>query len=80
MSGNHFNSLLRLQLGTVYDYLKSHPNLGEFTFLPVPVGKIFDIPDGPIIHPHTDLWAHRDSPTRQIARDWLLDQISKPRE
>lgn len=66
--------------GNANDYLKSHPNLGEFTFLPVPVGKIFDIPDGPIIHPHTDLWAHRDSPTRKTARSWLIQQINSKHE
>ena len=69
-----------LVCGNKNDYLKDHPRLGTFTFLPIPVSEIFDIPEGPVIHRHTDLWAHRHSPTRQIARDWLLDQISKPRE
>jgi hypothetical protein len=69
-----------LVCGNKNDYLKDHPKLGTFTFLPIPVSEIFDIPEGPVIHRHTDLWAHRHSPTRQIARDWLLDQISKPRE
>ena len=65
-----------LLCGNKNDYLKDHPKLGTFTFLPVPVSEIFDIPEGPVIHRHTDLWAHRHSPTRQIARDWLLDQVS----
>jgi len=69
-----------LVCGNKNDYLKDHPRLGTFTFLPIPVSEIFDIPEGPVIHRHTDLWAHRESPTRQIARDWVLDQISKPRE
>ena len=35
-----------LVCGNANDYLKKHPELGNFTFLPVPVTKIFDIPDG----------------------------------
>jgi hypothetical protein len=65
-----------LVCGNKNDYLKDHPKLGTFTFLPVPVSEIFDIPEGLVIHRHTDLWAHRHSPTRQIARGWLLDQVS----
>ena len=61
--------------GNANDYLKKYPELGNFTFLPVPVTKIFDIPDGLVIHRHTDLWAHRDSLTRQRARAWLQNQI-----
>ena len=64
-----------LVCGNANDYLKKHPKLGDFTFLPVPVGRIFNIPDGPVIHTHTDLWAHRESPTRQTARSWLQKQI-----
>ena len=65
-----------LVCGNKNDYLKDHPKLGTFTFLPVPVTQIFNIPDGPVIHRHTDRWAHRHSATRQAARDWLLDQVS----
>jgi hypothetical protein len=65
-----------LVCGNKNDYLKDHPELGTFTFLPIPVSEIFDIPEGLVIHRHTDLWAHRHSPTRQIARGWLLDQVS----
>ena len=65
-----------LVCGSANDYLKEHLQLGAFTFLPVPVGRIFDIPDGPVIHTHTDLWAHRNSSTRQTARAWLQKQIS----
>jgi hypothetical protein len=64
-----------LVCGNANDYLKEHPKLGTFTFLPVPVSEIFDIPDGPVIHRHTDLWAHRASPTRQRARAWLQSKI-----
>ena len=65
-----------LVCGNKNDYLKDHPKLGTFTFLPVPVSEIFNIPEDLVIHRHTDLWAHRHSSTRQIARDWLLDQTS----
>ncbi|MEO1525106.1 MAG: hypothetical protein AAFX06_06700 [Planctomycetota bacterium] len=53
------------------DFLKQHAHLGEFTFLRVPVAKIFDIPDGDVIHPHTDRWMHRKSRYRDQAREWL---------
>ena len=65
-----------LACGNANNYLKNHSELGNFTFLPVPVTKIFDIPDGLVIHPHTDLWAHRKSSTRKTARDWLAKHIS----
>jgi len=65
-----------LVCGNKNDYLKDHPKLGTFTFLPVPVSEIFDIPEGPVIHRHTDLWAHRNSPTREVARDWLAKHTS----
>ena len=60
-----------LASGNANDFLKDHLGLTEFTFLPVPVATIFDIPDGKVIHPHTDLWMHRDSEYRQQARNWL---------
>ncbi|MFY9253408.1 MAG: hypothetical protein WAO83_08135 [Fuerstiella sp.] len=60
-----------LACGSANDFLKDHLGLATFTFLPVPVATIFDIPEGKVIHPHTDLWMHRDSEYRQRARDWL---------
>lgn len=52
-------------------YLKQHHDLADFTFLPVPVREIFDIPEAGIIDPHTDRWMHRDSVYRDRARAWL---------
>ena len=63
--------------GNANDYLKEHSKLGAFTFLPVPVNKIFKIPDGPVINHHTDFWAHRESPTRKKARAWLRNLTSQ---
>jgi hypothetical protein len=65
-----------LVCGNANDYLKDHRDLASFTFLPVPVTQIFNIPEGPVIHRHTDLWAHRNSATRQVARDWLSKHTS----
>ena len=67
--------------GVRENFLKDHLELGQFTFLDVPTSKIFDIPEGKVIHPHTDLWMHRDSPYRQQARNWLkgLLQEKQPR-
>ncbi|MGC6425586.1 MAG: hypothetical protein ACON5H_01155 [Akkermansiaceae bacterium] len=53
------------------DFLKDHPELGQCTFIKPLVGKIFTIPEGKVIHPHTDLWMHRKSRYRDEARAWL---------
>jgi len=60
-----------LVCGGYADYLKEHLELAQFTFLDVPVAKIFTIPDGKVIHPHTDMWMHRESEYRSQARAWL---------
>ena len=52
-------------------YLKAHPGLARFTFVDVPTGLIFNIPEGKVIHPHTDLWMHRESTFRRQTRDWI---------
>lgn len=52
-------------------YLAPHLHLARFTFLNVPVARIFKIPEGKIIHPHTDLWMCKDSPHRRQVRAWL---------
>ena len=61
-------------------YLKPHMDLGRFTFLDVQVRRIFDIPDGKIIHPHTDLWMCKDSQYRRQARAWLDRVLQEPWE
>lgn len=55
-------------------FLKDHLDLGDFTFLDVPTQEIFQIPEGKVIHPHTDLWMHRESRYRRQARDWISQQ------
>ena len=60
-----------LVCGTANDFLHDHLHLASFTFLKVPVDEIFKIPEGKVIHPHTDLWMHRESDYRQQARNWL---------
>ena len=57
-------------------FLKDHLGLAAFEFMDVPVGKIFTIPDGKVIHPHTDLWMHRDSKYRVQVREWLQRAIN----
>jgi hypothetical protein len=52
-------------------YLKDHLGLGDFTFLDVPTHQLFDIPEGDVIHPHTDLWMHKESDFRKRARIWI---------
>lgn len=53
------------------DFLRDHLDLADFTFLDVPTTEIFDIPEGPYLHAHTDLWMHRVSEYRKQARAWL---------
>jgi len=60
------------------DYLRPHAALGEFSFLDVPVGELFDIPEGEIVHPHTDRWMCKESPYRRQAREWLAEAIGRP--
>lgn len=60
-----------LACGAGTDFLRDHQDLAEFTFLQPQVAKIFNIPEGKVIHPHTDLWMHRKSEHRDQAREWL---------
>jgi len=58
-------------------FLKDHLKLARFTFLDVPVNKIFNIPEGKVIHPHTDMWMHRESEYRRQARAWLQNVLKE---
>ena len=73
---NRLNSRPALICGDENSFLKDHTDLADFTFLPVPVNDIFSIPEGEVLHPHTDLWAHRESSTRQKARAWLKQKVN----
>jgi hypothetical protein len=64
-----------LVCGTGADYLRENHDFARFTFLEVPVGELFEIPEGKVIHPHTDLWMHKESKYRQQAREWLAKVI-----
>ncbi len=61
-----------LACGDGSDFLRSHPELAEVTILRPPVAQLFKIPEGKVIHPHTDLWMHRESVYRDKAIQWLL--------
>ncbi len=65
-------------IGKTRDYLQQQIDLDNITFLDVPVHELFKIPDGKIVHPHTDLWMSIDSPYRQQARAWLHEQVLLP--
>ncbi|MBT5903984.1 MAG: hypothetical protein HOH58_17950 [Opitutaceae bacterium] len=58
-------------------FLDDHLELADFTFLEVPVAEIFNIPEGRIIHPHTDLWMHQPSRYRDQMRRWLRSAIKR---
>lgn len=64
-----------LVCGTGADYLRENLNLARFTFLDIPMAELFKIPDGKVIHLHTDLWMHKDSKYRRQARNWLANVI-----
>ena len=52
-------------------FLGEHMDLAAFTFLDIPVNSIFNIPEGPYLHSHTDLWMHRPSIYRDQVRTWI---------
>jgi hypothetical protein len=56
-------------------FLAALDDVARFTFLDVPTERIFAIPEGAVVHPHTDLWMHRESPFRAKARAWLADVL-----
>ncbi len=60
-----------LACGTASDFLCDYPDLAQLTTIRPPVAKLFRIPEGKVIHPHTDRWMHRDSEYRDEARQWL---------
>ncbi|MEM0926642.1 MAG: hypothetical protein AAGJ83_11435 [Planctomycetota bacterium] len=62
-----------LVCGTGNDFLREHLELADFTFLRPQINQIFSIPEGKVIHPHTDRWMHRASPERALARQWLSE-------
>lgn len=62
-----------LACGGANDFLRDHAGLATFTFLRPPIAEIFTIPEGKVIHPHTDLWMHRESKYRHKARRWLQE-------
>jgi hypothetical protein len=49
--------------------------VARLTELQPKVGEIFQIPEGKVIHEHTDLWMHRESTARTRARTWLKVQL-----
>lgn len=66
--------------GSGADFLNGHLSLAKFKFLKPAIEKIFKIPEGKVIHPHTDLWMHRESKYRKEARSWLQNVINVKRK
>jgi hypothetical protein len=64
-----------LACGIGSGFLRGRPEIARLTELQPKVGEIFDIPEGGVIHPHTDLWMHRESEGRTLARSWLAAQV-----
>jgi hypothetical protein len=60
-------------------YLEKHIRLDHIQFLDIPVSEMFAIPEERIVHPHTDLWMHLESPQRRQAREWLRTVIAPQR-
>ena len=55
------------------DFPADQAELANVTTLKPLVEEIFRIPEGKVIHPHTDLWMHRASEYRNKARQWLQE-------
>jgi hypothetical protein len=68
-----------LVCGGYAGFVKEHRDLADFAFMDVPTAKIFKIPEGNVVHPHTDLWMHRDSAYRRQARAWLQKTVEGER-
>lgn len=67
--------------GNIKEYLGKNQRIDQFTFLDVPMAKIFrKLPTEDVIHPHNDKWLLFESPPADSARNWLLRQakLSKP--
>jgi len=64
-----------LACGIASGFLRGHPGIATLTELKPAVSEIFDIPEGEVVHEHTDLWMHRPSGTRDRARAWLREQL-----
>lgn len=64
-----------LACGIASGFLRGHPEIARLTELKPPVAKIFSIPEGKVIHEHTDRWMHRASEDRDKARAWLRSQV-----
>jgi len=65
-----------LVCGIGAEFLHDHTDLADFTFMPVPVEHIYNIPEAGVVDPHTDRWMHRDSVWRQQARAWLAATLA----
>lgn len=69
-----------LVCGSKNEFLRDHLDLTGFTFLKVPTTELFKIPEGKMIHPHTDLWMHKESTVRRQARAWLADAVAEKKD
>lgn len=58
-------------------FLKDHLELARFTFIDIPTSHIFAIPEGNVVHPHTDLWMHKESVYRRQVRDWVQNVLDQ---
>lgn len=61
-------------------FLKDHLDLAKFTFISIPVTELFDIPEGKVVHQHTDLWMHKESKYRKYVRGWLKDAVNETKD
>ncbi|WP_442507453.1 hypothetical protein SH528x_006376 [Novipirellula sp. SH528] len=58
-------------------FLSDHSELARFKFIDVPTSQIFAIPEGNVVHPHTDLWMHKESDYRTQVRDWVQNVLDQ---
>ena len=58
-------------------YLTHYQHLGKFSFIDIPISKLFKIPNDYFISPHTDLWMCKDSKYRKLIRQWLALSCNK---
>lgn len=62
----------------IEEYLAGQLSSADFTFLAVPVHKIFGkFPNELAVHPHTDRWLLKDSPERRLVWDWAEEVLQR---
>jgi hypothetical protein len=59
------------------EFLRGRPEIAGLTELKPPLARIFEILEGKVVHEHTDLRMHRESPDRKRGRAWFKERLGR---